>query len=290
MEALAAEIYGQGSRHMFNQWIKPNTENCTSLVSGLPEVLTTKQWLYGGLWQWLRIGNSDPNSPSKNTSKVPDLLKGVMGIWRCSCSENSSTTRRAPTESEVWQMTGASSEDCGINWHPEHMAATTNYVSRLSLIDPNGYRPSHQTLASQFSPRGLSPAGGLIPESGRDCAFLKKAVLYIGVVQLLLLWLVTYEQFALKDAMKKKQRILGQINLHIFVWKAGLGLTGSHPWKKWREKWLEKWEERLCFPYLAWCVNVKERFISDTEGLLGFVNLSSLHLFHSGRNDLLFYA
>lgn len=37
-------------------------------------------------------------------------------------------------------------------------------------------------------------------------------------------------------------------------------------------------------------MNVKERFMSDAEGLLGFVDLSSLHLFHSGRNDLFFYA
>lgn len=42
--------------------------------------------------------------------------------------------------------------------------------------------------------------------------------------------------------------------------------------------------------YLAWCVNVKERFMSDAEGLLGFVNLSRLHLFHSGSNDFFFYA
>lgn len=30
--------------------------------------------------------------------------------------------------------------------------------------------------------------------------------------------------------------------------------------------------------------------MSDAEGLLGFVDLSRLHLFHSGRNDLFFYA
>lgn len=37
-------------------------------------------------------------------------------------------------------------------------------------------------------------------------------------------------------------------------------------------------------------MNVKEGFVSDAEGLLGFVDLSSLHLFHPGRNYLLFYA
>lgn len=37
-------------------------------------------------------------------------------------------------------------------------------------------------------------------------------------------------------------------------------------------------------------MNVKEGFIPDTEGLLGFVNLSGLHLLHPGRNYLLFYA
>lgn len=37
-------------------------------------------------------------------------------------------------------------------------------------------------------------------------------------------------------------------------------------------------------------MNVKERFMSDAEGLLGFVNLSRLHLFHSGSNDFFFYA
>lgn len=45
-----------------------------------------------------------------------------------------------------------------------------------------------------------------------------------------------------------------------------------------------------CSFYLAGCVNVKEKFMSDAEGLLGFVDLSCLHLFHSGRNDLFFYA
>lgn len=37
-------------------------------------------------------------------------------------------------------------------------------------------------------------------------------------------------------------------------------------------------------------MNVKEGFVPDTEGLLGFVDLSGLHLLHPGRNDLLLYA
>lgn len=56
------------------------------------------------------------------------------------------------------------------------------------------------------------------------------------------------------------------------------------------EEGLGKWKGCFCSLYLAWCMNVEEGLISDTEGLLGFVNLSTLHLFHPGRNYLLFYA
>lgn len=37
-------------------------------------------------------------------------------------------------------------------------------------------------------------------------------------------------------------------------------------------------------------MNVEEGLIPDTEGLLGFVNLSRLHLFQARMNYLLFYA
>lgn len=41
----------------------------------------------------------------------------------------------------------------------------------LRLISPNEYQPRHQEPACQFCPTGLTPRGGLLPYSGRDCSF-----------------------------------------------------------------------------------------------------------------------
>ena len=44
------------------------------------------------------------------------------------------------------------------------------------------------------------------------------------------------------------------------------------------------------FHYLSCGVYVEEGFVSDTEGLLGFVNLPRLHLLLPGEDDLFLYA